>query len=228
MPQYTGIVTQDDLVDVYRRISEVEQNDSTKKEMCELVKRLEALEQDFKILRDTVLCGVIDYSLGSKPEEDTDDKSNSGDDVKSKGYYRILGNDGVPCTVFINEDNILEVCPELNIDDMFDSGDGVLVEVDRNAPLRVSVGDNGIMIELVRLKKVDNNSELKVDDPVIVWDDFNGTSLCKSYFKRWNEDGKIVTSRYKTNDWYDKEPDCSWSNYRIPTEEELRTGVIDE
>jgi hypothetical protein len=66
--------------------------------------------------------------------------------------------------------------------------------------------------------------DLKIDDPVIVWDYVDDCKTQRRYFAGWGEDGRITTWAIGKTSWtaYQK---TTWNHYRLPTTEELKKGV---
>ena len=63
------------------------------------------------------------------------------------------------------------------------------------------------------------HSNLKENDPVIVWDD-NGFE-CRRFFAGWTRNGKIMCFKGGLTKWTSRGQTMTWKHWRLPTEEEL-------
>ena len=94
--------------------------------------------------------------------------------------------------------------------------------------------DNGMSLGIAP-HLIPRHPDLKIDDPVIVWDDLNNPSEKKRHFAGWDfagwdKEGKIKTWRDGATSWsvQYKCGTTTWDNYRLPTPEELKTKMKGE
>ena len=78
--------------------------------------------------------------------------------------------------------------------------------------------DNGKSVTPGVVDLIPGKADIKIDDPVIVWD--SSTDEKKRYFAGWSKWRKIKTWAKGSTKWSSGGGTTTWDNYRLPTSED--------